>query len=231
MTAGEELAQRFELPADSPARLDRLQRLLASDPLAPTAVREPRRIAADHLADSLVALEVEALRSATSVADLGSGAGLPGLPLAIALPSVRFVLVESSSRKCEFLSRAVEECELRNVEVVDSRIEDWAAGRAAFEVALARALAPLEVVLEYAAPLLVMGGCLIAWRGRLESEAEARGARAADLLGLRAREVRRVLPYPTAHSRYLHLFSKVMDTPDRFPRRAGVAAKRPLGSG
>jgi 16S rRNA (guanine527-N7)-methyltransferase len=229
MTAAARLARRFELPAGAASQLDRLQRLLASDPMAPTAVRDPQRIADDHLADSLVALEVEPLRSAGNVADLGSGAGVPGLPLAVALPRARFALVESSSRKCAFLSRAVEECDLRNVEVVDSRIEDWEAGRTTFGVVLARALAPLEVVLEYASPLLVTGGTLVAWRGRRDPEAEERADRAADLLGLCAEEVRRVRPYANAQARHLYLFSKVMETPARFPRRAGMAAKRPLG--
>jgi 16S rRNA (guanine527-N7)-methyltransferase len=230
MTSGEELARRFELPTGAGSQLDRLQQLLASDPLAPTAVREPQRILDDHLADSLVALEVKALRWATRVADLGSGAGLPGLPLAIALPGASFALVESSTRKCAFISRAIDECRLQNVEVVDARIEEWAAGRASVEVVLARALAPLEVVLEYAAPLLAVAGNLIAWRGRRDDQDEARSSRAADLLGLQLEEVRAVHPYADVQARHLYLFSKVMETPDRFPRRPGVAAKRPLGA-
>jgi len=230
VTAGEELAQRFGLPPGAAPALDRLQQLLASDPTAPSAIREPQRIAEDHLADSLVALEFHALRSADRVVDVGSGAGLPGLPLAIALPGAGFTLVESSSRKCAFISRAVEACGLRNVDVVDSRIEDWPAGRTAFDVVLARALAPLEVVLEYAAPLLVMGGRVIVWRGRRDAAAEDRADHAGDLLGLRAEDIRRVRPYPAAQDRHLYLFSKVMETPGRFPRRPGVAAKRPLGA-
>jgi 16S rRNA (guanine527-N7)-methyltransferase len=226
----EELARRFELSPAAGAQLDQLAQLLASDPLAPTAVRDPQRILDDHLADSLVALELETLGSARDAVDVGSGAGLPGLPLAIALPGVRFALVESSSRKCEFIARAAARCGIQNVEVVDSRIEDWTGGQARFDAALARALAPLEVVIEYGAPLLRVGGQLIAWRGRRDLETEKRAARVADLLGLRPEDVRRVKPYEAAEARYLHLFSKVMDTPARFPRRPGVAAKRPLGA-
>lgn len=227
----EELARRFELSPQAGAQLGQLAQFLASDPLAPTAVREPQRILDDHLADSLVALELESLRSAGNVVDAGSGAGLPGLPLAIALPKVRFVLVESSGRKCEFIARAAATCGLQNIEVADSRIEDWARSNTEFDVMLARALAPLEVVIEYAAPALRVGGELVAWRGRRDPEAEERAARAADLLGLRPEAVRRVSPYAAAEARYLHLFLKVMDTPSRFPRRAGMAAKRPLGAG
>jgi 16S rRNA (guanine527-N7)-methyltransferase len=226
----EELAHRFELSPTAAGQLGQLAQLLASDPLAPTAVREPQRILDDHLADSLVALELESLRSAENVVDAGSGAGLPGLPLAVALPEARFVLVESSSRKCEFIVRAAATCGLQNVEVVDSRIEDWSRSGAGLDVMLARALAPLEVVIEYAAPALRVGGQLVAWRGRRDPKAEERAARAADLLGLRLEEIRRVRPYEAAEARHLHLFSKVMDTPDRFPRRPGMAAKRPLGA-
>jgi 16S rRNA (guanine527-N7)-methyltransferase len=209
--------------------LDRLQQLLAADPLAPTAVRDPRRIIDDHLADSLVALELRQLTPALRVVDLGSGAGIPGLPLAIALPAASFVLVESSSRKCAFIARAAMACALRNVEAVHSRIESWGGLPASFDVALARAVAPPEVVLEYAAPLLTVGGRLVAWRGRRDAEAEERAAKVAHLLGLRLEEVRQVWPYPEARDRHLHLFLKVMDTPPEFPRRAGMARKRPLG--
>jgi 16S rRNA (guanine527-N7)-methyltransferase len=167
--------------------------------------------------------------SAATVVDLGSGAGLPGLPLAIALPNVSFVLVESSGRKCAFIIRAAAACGLTNVEVVHSRVEVWREALGRFETVLARAMAPLEVVVEYAAPLLTVGGRLVAWRGRRDAEAEERAAKACDLLGLRAEETRRVWPYPAAHDRYLHLFLKVMDTPPEFPRRAGMASKRPLG--
>lgn len=223
------MARRFVLPAGSDRGLDRLHHLLATDPLAPTSVREPEAIWNDHLADSLVVLDLEPLRSADRVVDVGSGAGLPGLPLAIALPTARFTLVESSSRKCAFIARAAEVCGLQNVEIVDARVEAWPTGQRAFDVGLARAVAPLEVVLEYAAPLLGLGGHLIAWRGQRDAEAEDRATRVGDLLGLRPEGIRRVRPYAGAQARHLHLFLKVMETPPRFPRRTGVAAKRPLG--
>jgi 16S rRNA (guanine527-N7)-methyltransferase len=203
--------------------------VLAEDASAPIGPNARQRIWDDHLADSLVALELEVLSSAGAVADVGAGAGLPGLPLAIALPEARFVLVESSGRKCSFISRAAALCELENVEVVHSRIESWRDGMGRFDAALVRAVAPLEVVVEYAAPLLKVGGHLIAWRGQRDRDAEARAAQAADVLGLLPVKVRQVRPYSEARGRYLHLFLKVMDTPERFPRRAGMARKRPLG--
>jgi 16S rRNA (guanine527-N7)-methyltransferase len=220
------LAGRYALPAPATQQLEALLALLTEDPLAPTTIDAARAVD-DHLADSLVALELEEVRMASTIADLGSGAGLPGLPLAIALPHATVHLVESSIRKCEFLRRAVRECGLSNVEVVHTRIEEWAA---AVDLVTARALAPLEVVVEYAAPLLRVGGTLVVWRGQRDPESEAAAAKAAEITGIEVGEIRSVHPYPTARNRHLHLMSKVMETPPRFPRRAGIARKRPLGS-
>jgi 16S rRNA (guanine527-N7)-methyltransferase len=225
------LAIRYRLPDDALARLRELHRLLVQDPLAPTAVRDPRRVIDDHLADALVALELEPVRAARTLADLGSGAGVPGLPLAIALPGTGVALVESVARKAAFLERAVAACRVRNVRVVQARAESWPEGLGTFAVVTARALAPLEVVVEYAAPLLVLGGTLVVWRGRRDPEAEEAAARAATEVGLEPAGVVPVQPYPAAQSRHLHLMSKVMETPGRFPRRPGRALKRPLGRG
>ena len=224
------LAERFELSDAAAAQLRELHRLLVEDALAPTAVRDPRKVIDDHLADSLVALELEPVRSARSLADLGSGAGVPGLPLAIALPGAQVTLVESATRKCAFLERAIERCGVANARVVHARAESWPEGLVSVDVVTARALAPLEVVVEYAAPLLVIGGTLVAWRGRRDGEAEATGARAAAELGLKPEEIIPVRPYPAAQSRHLHLMSKVTPTPSGFPRRPGMALKRPLGA-
>ncbi len=173
------LAARFGLPAGAAAPLASLLELLAGDSLAPTTLRDPRAILDDHLADSLVALELQEVRAASRVADLGAGAGLPGLPLAIALPAARVTLVESNGRKCDFLRRAVTACGLDNVDVVAARAEAWEPGIGRCDLVTARALAPLPVVAEYAAPLLAVGGALVAWRGRRDPSDEAAGARAA----------------------------------------------------
>ena len=225
-----DLVDRYGLPEAAGERLQVLLRLLTEDPTAPTAVHEPARAVDDHLADSLVALELDQVRSASTIADLGAGAGLPGLPLAIALPASNVSLVESSARKCDFLGRAVSECGLQNADVVNARAESWPEGLGRFDLVTARALAPLAVVVEYAAPLLRVGGTLVAWRGRRESEAEAAAARAAAEIGLEPAGIRAVRPYPEAQHRHLHLMSKVMETPAGYPRRPGMASKRPLGA-
>jgi 16S rRNA (guanine527-N7)-methyltransferase len=222
------LAARYRLAEPAPERLRVLLGLLVDDPHAPTAIRDRRRAVDDHLADSLVALEVPQMRAAERLVDLGAGAGLPGLPLAIALPHTRVTLVESSGRKCEFIERAVAACGIGNAEVVHARAEAWPGGRNRFDVATARALAALDVVAEYAAPLLVAGGTLVAWRGRRDPAEEAAAARAAAIVGQEPGAVIEVTPYAGAQHRHLHLTSKVMETPQRFPRRPGMARKRPL---
>jgi len=224
------LAERYELPDAAVPRLVAFHRLLVEDPLAPTAVRDPLKAVDDHLADSLVGLEFEPIRAAGGLADLGSGAGLPGLPLAIALPETSVALVESASRRTAFLERAVAASHATNARVVHARAETWPEGLAAFDVVTARALAPLAVVVEYAAPLLVVGGALVAWRGRRNPGDEDAAGRAAAQLGLEPVETRRMQPFPGAENRYLHLMSKVIETPSGFPRRPGMALKRPLGA-
>ena len=228
--AFDSLADRYGLPDEAMAQLRALHRLLVEDPLAPTAVRDPRKAIDDHLADALVGLELDQVRAARELADLGSGAGLPGLPLAIALPEASVALVESAARRCAFLQRAVAAAQVANARIVNTRAETWPDGLGAFDVITARALAPLPVVVEYAAPLLARGGTLVVWRGRRNPADEADAARAARHLGLEPIEVRHMQPFIGAEHRYLHLMSKVMDTPPGFPRRPGMALKRPLGS-
>ncbi len=226
----EDLRARYELPYGASETLLTLVELVVSDPLAPTSVRDPRRALDDHLADSLVALELAEMRAASKIADLGTGAGLPGLPLAIALPGAEVALVETSSRKCKFIERAINACGVPNAYAVHARVESWKGGLRAFDLVTARALASLDVVAEYAGPLLRVGGTVVVWRGRRDQDAEAAAAAAAAKLGLELREPRPVKPYPAAAHRHLHLMLKVRETPKGFPRRPGMARKRPLGS-
>jgi 16S rRNA (guanine527-N7)-methyltransferase len=225
-----ELVATYGLQAGAGERLEALLTALTDDPHAPTTLRDPMTAVRDHLADSLIALELAAVRKATRAADLGAGAGLPGLPLAIALPAATVSLVESNGRKCEFLERVRDACAATNATVVNARAEEWAEGLDRCDLVTARALAPLAVVAEYAAPLLAIGGALVAWRGRRDPADEAAAARAAGELGLELRPPAPVAPYPESLHRHLHVLVKVAPTPPRFPRRPGIARKRPLGA-
>jgi 16S rRNA (guanine527-N7)-methyltransferase len=221
-------------PPDPAATATAVQRLLAAlvaEPDPPTAVREPAEALERHIADSLSALEVSELRSAQRIVDLGAGAGFPGLALAAALPAAQVDLIESTAKKCEVIRRLASAAGLSDrVRAIAARAEDHARGPEAgrYDAATARALAPLPVICEYAAPLLRVGGVLVAWKGARSAEEEAAGAEAASQLGLGATEVRPVTPFPGVRSRHLHVYSKVSETPTRYPRRTGLAAKRPL---
>lgn len=229
MSRLEELGRRYAVPAAGIAALRTILELQATDPAASTTVREPAEAVDRHVADSLVALELPAVRAARRIADLGAGAGWPGLALAAALPDANVALVDSAIRHCRYLERAVAAGALANAEVVHARAEDWSAGIGAHDLVTARALAALPVLCEYAAPLLSDGGTLVAWKGLVEpAEAEA-GAAAAAIVGLEPVEVRAVDPYREAERRTLHVYRKIAPTPARFPRRPGIAVKRPLG--
>jgi 16S rRNA (guanine527-N7)-methyltransferase len=216
------------LPAERVGQLTALLDTLAEDEHAPTTVRDPVAAAGVHIADSLAGLELDVVRSARAVADLGAGAGFPGLPLAVALPEAHVALVESIARKCAFISAAATEASLANVSVVAARAEDWPDGIGQHDLVTARALAPLGVLAEYAAPLLREGGVLVAWKGRRDPDEDAAAARAASLLGLAIDDVVPVFPYVGADHRHLHVLRKIASTPPRFPRRPGMARKRPL---
>ncbi len=217
------------LNARQRGQLAALLELLCADEHAPTAIREPERAARLHLADSLTGLALAAIGAAGRIADLGSGAGFPGLALAVALPAAAVDLVESQRRRCDFLRRACAAAEIENARVVCARVEEWGAGIARNDVVVARALAAQPVVLEYAAPLLRLGGTLVDWRGRRDAQEERAAACAAEQLGLGLIEVRHVEPYSGARNHHLHVYEKTGATPSRFPRRAGVARRRPLG--
>ncbi|HEV2769356.1 MAG TPA: 16S rRNA (guanine(527)-N(7))-methyltransferase RsmG [Solirubrobacteraceae bacterium] len=224
----DELVRGNGLPAGSAERLGRLLGLLAGDGTAPTSVRAPHRAVDVHVADSLAGLGLSAVRSARRMADLGAGAGFPGLVLAVALAETRVALVESDGRKATFLMRAAQAVDAANVEVINARAEAWADGMGVHDLVTARALAALPVLVEYAAPLLAPGGALVAWKGHRDAREEADGDAAAAATGLEPAGVLAATPFPGVEARTLYLYLKVRQTPLRFPRREGMARKRPL---
>jgi 16S rRNA (guanine527-N7)-methyltransferase len=203
---------------------------LAAEPDPHTSV-DPADFVDVHVADSLAGLAVPGLRAVRSIGDVGAGAGFPGLVLAAALARTRVDLIESTSRKAALIERLAAAGGLANARTIAARAEEWAAseGREAYDAVTARAVAPLAVLVEYAAPLLRVGGVLVAWKGARDPHEESAGASAAALVGMRAAGVLPVMPYPESSNRHLHVFEKAEPTPERFPRRAGMAAKRPLG--
>lgn len=227
-TALADLGARFRLGGDVVAALAAYLELLERDPTAPTTVTDPRRGVDVHLADALVALDLPEVRGAREMVDLGSGQGVPGLPLALALADAHVTLVDSLERKGAFMRRAVEVTGATNVDVVVDRAETWQDGRNRHDAVLVRAVAPLAVLAEYAAPLLREGGSLVAWKGQPQAGEEADMHAAAEILGLEVGERVPVAPWPGAERRSLYVLRKIAPTPAAYPRRPGMARKRPL---
>jgi 16S rRNA (guanine527-N7)-methyltransferase len=219
------------LPESASESLERVVAAVSDDPEAPTAVTNPDETVDVHIADSLSVLEIPGFRSRSRIVDIGSGAGFPGVVLAIAMRDARVDLVESSQRKCTFLERLAGRIELPNLKVVCLRAEEWAAGEGKdrYDAATVRAVAALATLIEYGAPLLRPGGLLVAWKGRRDPDEERRAAVAAGALGMRPAGVTKVEPFAGSQSRHLHCYEKVASTPAGYPRRPGMAKKRPLG--
>jgi 16S rRNA (guanine527-N7)-methyltransferase len=229
----EATVRRFDVPDPdaSAAAVHALLEALAAEPDPPTTVRDPADALDAHVADSLAGLELPQLRSARRIVDLGAGAGFPGLVLAAALPSSHVDLVESTRRKCEVIERLAAAAGLQDrASALPVRAEDHArgAGKGAYDVVTARALAPLPVICEYAAPLLRLDGVVVAWKGARRPDEDAAGSRAASKLGLSDAQVVTVSPFPGTQNRHLYVYSKISETPSTYPRRSGAARKRPI---
>jgi len=232
----DELVTRHRLGAAAGIQLERILEALAARPDAHTSVSEPQAALEVHVADSLSGLEVSELARARRIADIGAGAGFPGLALAVALPRAQVDLVESARRKTTVVNSLIQAGEVSNARSITTRAEELGGvpaalggGRGAYDAVTARALGPLALLVEYAAPLLREGGVLVAWKGAREPGEEAAGAAAAAELGMAPAGVLPVKPYPASKNRHLHVMRKISPTPAGFPRRPGVARKRPLG--
>lgn len=187
-----------------------------------------------HVLDSLSCLIFAPLRSARKVADIGSGGGLPGVPLAVMLPDAEVTLLESTGKKAAFLRYASDTLGLDNVRVVNARVEETAreeAHRGLYDVCTARALARLSVIAEYSLPLLRTGGYVVAMKGREDADERTEGERASMVLGGRVCDeiVVSQVPGVEEKDRRLVVVEKIGETPHVYPRRTGRPVRNPLG--
>lgn len=196
-----------------------------------TAITEPEAIEIRHFLDSLSVLRAVKLRPGCRVIDVGTGAGFPGLPLRIVQPQIALTLVEATGKKIEYLQHVLERLAIRDVSLVYGRAEEIGQQpehREQYDVALARAVARLPVLVEYLLPLLRIGGRMVALKGESAAQ-EASAAQAA--LRLLGGELQRLIPVElpeVAETHYLVVIDKVAASPAKYPRRPGVPARKPL---
>lgn len=195
-----------------------------------TAVTSPENIVRFHFRDSLSLLSFPELVEAGRLADIGSGAGFPGLPLAICRPDLDLTLIESNRKKAEFIAEFIARSGLTNAIALALRAEIAGASnlRESFDIALARAVGSISLSMEYASPLLKSGGHLLLQRGESLPGDDQKAASAGSALALRLMRVTTVSPFPEARNLNVWVFKKTGPTPDRFPRKPGIPKKRPL---
>ena len=196
-----------------------------------TAIRDPEMVRKKHFLDSLTCLLVMRDTSLERVIDVGSGAGFPGLPLKIVCPNMRLTLVESIGKKADFCRHIVQRLGLEGVMVLPERAEtvgQMLEHREQYDWAMARAVADMPVLAEYLLPLVSVGGKMLAMKGEnAPAEAHA-GEKAFRMLGGHLRRLTPVTLPGVADERFLVVVDKVAATPDAYPRRAGVPARKPL---
>lgn len=218
------------LDAAARAKLETVLALLAEERASVSSVVDARAWQV-HVVDSLTGLEVAELREASRIADIGAGAGFPGLVLAVALPGAQVDLIESVGRKCEFMRRAIEAAGIGNANVLNTRSEDLAAaeGRETYDVVTARAVGRLSTLAELASPLLKPNGVLIAWKGKRDEDEESQLKSASEALAMRPEQIIDVGDRAGSEHRHLHVIRKTAQTPENLPRNPGIAKKRPKG--
>lgn len=196
-----------------------------------TGIRDPSEIERVHFLDSLSLLKLPEVCSARSLADVGSGGGLPALVLAIAIPDATITAIESVRKKCEHIERTAASLGLTNLVVYCERAEDRArsGGSAAYDVVVSRAVASLPVIAEYSLPLLKTGGAMVAMKGPISDQECNQALDALGILGADAMETVRLDPFAESRDRLAYVARKTRMTPSGYPRRAGVPQKRPLG--
>jgi 16S rRNA (guanine527-N7)-methyltransferase len=196
-----------------------------------TAIRKPEEIRSKHFLDSLTCLQGFKEPKPIKLIDIGTGAGFPGIPLKIAYPHLRLTLVESVGKKADFCRHMIEILQLEKVDVLQARAEDLGqivGHREMYDLAVARAVAALPVLVEYLLPLVKVGGRMIAQKGE-SAPAEVHAAEhAVKVLGGRIVQIKPIVLPGVADERFLILIDKIATTPKPYPRHAGLPAKRPL---
>ena len=224
----EQLARRnISFTAAQFVLLERYHALLAdwNQRMNLTAITEAEEVREKHFLDCLCLVPL--VKDAKTLVDVGSGAGFPALPLAIALEDLSVMMVEPIGKRTTFLSEVVQQLGLKNTRIVNERAEEFAARKLRYDVATARAVAALPILLELCAPLVKVNGIVIAMKGSSGMEELDNAKHAMEVLGLKVKEIQKEV-LPGAGIRYNIVMQKTKETPEGYPRNYSQIKKKPL---
>ena len=190
-----------------------------------TAITEYEEVLDKHFYDSLLAAD-GSLEG--TLADVGSGAGFPGVVLKIAFPQLKVILIEPINKRCVFLNSLIEKLELKDIEVVCARGEDWSMDhREVYDYVTARAVSNLNALIEVCGAMVKKGGSFICLRGKDGEEEIRSAAKAIETMGFRINDIRNEKLF-NGDARVISYFTKVRQTPIKYPRKYNIIKKNPL---
>lgn len=196
-----------------------------------TAIEEPVEVAYKHFVDSALLCRVIPQLAGRSLIDIGTGAGFPGVPLKIMEPSLQLTLFDSLNKRITFLKEVCQQLQLSDVQTIHGRAEDFAQKidyREQYDLASARAVARLPVLVEICLPFVKVGGYFIALKGPELEQEIAESSRALQLLGGKIKDVQKLTLLDGKYSRSIAVILKTAPTPKKYPRKAGTPQKSPL---
>lgn len=192
-----------------------------------TAITEPKEVILKHFVDS--ATIIKYIENDMQIVDVGTGAGFPGIPLNIINNKANYLLVDSLNKRVNFLNEVINNLELKNINTVHSRIEDFGKdNKECFDIATSRAVASLNVLLEYLLPLVKVGGICICMKGSNTKEEIENSKKALEILGGSIEKIEDITLPNSDIRRNIIIVRKIKNTPNKYPRKAGIPSKEPL---
>ena len=196
-----------------------------------TGITEYDEVNLKHFTDSLTIVRIKDMENVSTLIDVGTGAGFPGIPVKIAFPYIKVTLLDSLNKRIKFLHQVVAELDLDDVVTLHGRAEDYAKKeeyREQFDLCASRAVANLSTLSEYCLPFIKKGGCFVSYKSADSDEEIQQSEKALDILGGKIEKVDKFVLPGSDMGRALVMIEKVKNTPRKYPRKAGVPSKEPL---